>query len=133
MIQTHLDYCSVLWAGLANKTQKRALEGPLRLLTKAAWGLRDKSYWSRLKEFKVYSNERRMERYAAMYVWKTINGKAPSLNLQWTDNSGSRSGLNLAQPRLKGPEGRVRGCMRNSVRYGGVKIFNSLPEELKTF
>ena len=68
-----------------------------------------------------------------MYVWKSINGKAPSLNLQWTDNSGSRSGHNLVLPRLKGPEGRARGCMRSSVRYGGMKIFNSLPEELKIF
>ena len=133
LVQTHLDYCSVLWAGSANKTQRRALEGPLRSLTKAAWGLRNMSYWRRLKEFKLYSNEQRMERYAAMYIWKTINGKAPSLGLLWNENYGSRSGHNLALPKLKGPEGKARGYMRNSIKYGGVKIFNSLPEDLKIF
>ena len=128
LVQTHLDYCSVLWAGSANKTQRRALEGPLRSLTKAAWGLRNMSYWRRLKEFKLYCNEWQME--WQMHIYKSISGKAPSWGLIWTENSGSRSGHNLALPKLKGVEGRARGCMRNSIKYGSVKLFNSLPEEI---
>ena len=44
VVQPHLDYCSVLWASAATKTQKQSLEGPLRSMTKAAWGLKESNY-----------------------------------------------------------------------------------------
>ena len=80
--------------GQASKEQRLLLEGPLRSLTRSAWGLDGKNYWERLQAFKLYSNERRMERYAVMYIWKSINGLVPSLNLSWSDAKGSRSGSN---------------------------------------
>ena len=57
-----------------------------------------------------------------MYIRKTITGKAPSLDLKWTENSGSRSGHNLALQKLKGRAVRAKGCMRNYLRYGNFEV-----------
>ena len=133
IVQPHLDYGSVVWVGQASKAQRLLLEGPLRSLTRSAWGLKGMNYWERLQAFKLYSNERRMERYAVMYIWKSMNGLVPTLDLKWSQTKSSRSGSNLMLPVLKGPEGKNRTLMRNSLKYRGVKLFNSIPNELKTF
>ena len=83
VIQPHLDYGPVVWVGQATKEQKLLSEGPLRTLTRSAWGLEKYNYWERLQEFRLSSKERRMDHYAVIYIWKSLNGKVLSLNLEW--------------------------------------------------
>ena len=73
-----------------------------------------------------------MERYKALYIWKSLNGLVPSLGLEWTETDG-RSGHRLRYPKVIGPEGHFRTLQRNSINWEGVRIFNSLPEDFKTF
>ena len=131
LVQPHLDYCSVLWATAASKTQRQNLEGPLRSMTRSAWGMRNTSYWDRLSKFKLYSNKRRMERYLCIYVWKSLHNVVPSLGLTWSKHISNRTGHHLCVSTLQGPEGRAKTAMRKSVKYQGVIVFNSLPDHIK--
>ena len=96
-------------------------------MTKAAWGLKYSNYWDRLKSFKLYSNERRMERYLCIYIWKSLNGHVPSLGLKWSKVN-NRNGPSLIPSTLSGPDGIAKTAMRKSIRHQGVIIYSSLPE-----
>ena len=84
-------------APVSIKGEKLAAERPLKSLTKMAWGTRGLNYWERLTKFRLYSNERRMERYKCLYIWKSLNGMVPSLGLEWAELDG-RSGVRLRYP-----------------------------------
>lgn len=107
---------------------KSSLERPLRSMMKAAWGLKDCDYWERLKRFKLYSNERRMEHYLCIHVWKSLNGYVPLLWLKWSEYVSHRNGPALSLSILFRLEGTAKTAMMKSVRYQGTLIINSLPE-----
>ena len=56
-----MDYSSILVTPVINKREIMAAEGPLRNFTKLATEVRELNYWDRLRRFKLYSNQRRME------------------------------------------------------------------------
>ena len=90
------------------------------------------TYWKRLHEFKLLSNERRMERYKIIYVWKSLNGHVPSIGLEWNLYL-IRHGNTLILPSMKGEASRPRTLLRNSIKYDGVRIFNCMAEHIKTW
>ena len=102
LVQPHMDYASILVTPVGLKGLIMAQEGPLRKMTKMAWKCRESNYWERLREFKLYSNQRRMERYKVIYIWKSLNGLVPSLGLEWAEDSNTRSGKCLKIPALFG-------------------------------
>ena len=131
LLQTHIDYGSILVCPYS-KGAKKAYENPLRSFTKMAKECKDMNYWQRLYHFKIFSAERRIERYRVTYIWKSLNGLVPSLGLTWI-NSGSRSGWHLKYPKVIGREGRIRSLHRNSMNWEGIRLYNSLPEYLRYF
>ena len=48
--------------------------------TKHIAGLRDLSYHDRLQTLKLYSHQRRRERYCIIVIWKTIENKSQNLS-----------------------------------------------------
>ena len=67
LVQSKLDYCSQIWspsdAGMIN-----LLEDIQRKFTSRIIGMKDKDYWERLSELKLYSQERRRERYCVIFI-----------------------------------------------------------------
>ena len=63
MILSDHDYCS----------QQRSFLSKIR-------GIHHFSYWDQLKELKLYSLERRRERYIAIYIWRILEGSAPNIS-----------------------------------------------------
>ena len=116
LVQPHLDYGSIMAAPVSQKCDKFAAERPLKALTKMAWGTKGLNYWERLQKFRLYSNERRMERYKCLYIWKSLNGFVPSLGLKWA-GSDSRTGARLAYPKVTGPTSHYRTLQRDSILY----------------
>ena len=133
LVQPHLDYGSIIWSPVDSKGELKAFEDPLRSLTKKAEGTSQLNYWERLKIFKLYSNQRRMERYKCLYIWKSLHGFCPSLGLVWKQFDGSRNGPTLMLPKIIGTIESCKTLQKRSLRWEGVKIFNSLPNELKTW
>ena len=132
LVQPHMDYASPLWCPVGIKEDIIKAENPLRNLTRRGAGMMQFSYWERLKQFKLFSNNRRMERYRAFYIWKSLNRLVPSLNLEWSDTVTTR-GPQLMIPGLAGVQEGVKARMLRGMRFEGVKIFNSLPITLRTW
>ena len=133
LVQCHLDYGSILWAPVSKKTALKYMEGPLRAFTRRGIDMKTKNYWDRLKAFKLYSIQRRNERYKVLYIWKSLNGLVPSLGLSWNQSSLPRFGPKLTVDKILGPNEHIKNLKRDSLRNFGVRIFNNLPIPLRTF
>ena len=132
LIMCHLDYCSQLWSPSAvGHTQS------LELLQKAFIsrinGMRDLSYWEQLKELKLYSLERRRERYQAIYTWRIIEGHVPNIDSTPIRACHSkRRGRSCSQPPLlASATERIKSIRFASLAHKGPRIFNSLPPEIR--
>ena len=128
LLQPHLDYCSVLTAP-SSKSEMMAAEKPLKYFTKLSHEGKNLHYWERLHLFRLLSNQRRMERYKILYVWKSLNGFVPSIGLTWKQRDPSK----LTYPRTYGSVGNVRTLQKCSLSWEGVKLFNCLPFKIRTF
>ena len=93
----------------------------------------DKTYWDRLKIFKLYSIQRRNERYKILYIWILLNGLVPSLGLCWNPNTLPRYGPKLIVDKILGPNEPIKNLKRDLIRNFRVRIFNNLPIPLRTF
>ena len=77
LVQCHIDFCSQLYMpapghGLTS-IEKLFYDFTLKIPE-----LRDKNYWERLIYLKMNSQERRMERYRIIYIWKILNNLVPN-------------------------------------------------------
>ena len=71
LVQPKLDYCSQLWSP-ADQTSINKMESVQRHLVNR---IKDRrldglNYWDKLKELRLYSQERRRERYQVIFLWK---------------------------------------------------------------
>ena len=73
LIQTKLDYCSQLWSP-SDQSSISKLESVARQFTSQVAGLDNQDYWERLSSLRMYSQERRRERYQIIFVWKVLQG-----------------------------------------------------------
>ena len=73
LILSRLDYCSQLWSTHLIRHINR-IEKIQRSFTKFITGMRDCSYIDRLSLLRLYSLQRRRERYCIIYVWKHNRG-----------------------------------------------------------
>ena len=64
-----LDNCSQLWSP-SDQEGIAKLETVARHFTAQVAGLEGLDYWERLAQLKLYSQERRRERYQIIYIWK---------------------------------------------------------------
>ena len=110
LLQPNLDYCSILTAP-STKCELKAAEKPLKFFTMMASELKDSHYWERLEKFRLLSNQRRMERYKMMYIWKSLNGHVPSLGLKWKERDPSK----LTYPKTFGSKGRARTLQKCAI------------------
>ena len=75
----HLDYCSQLWSP-SKRFLMQDLEALQKSFLKGVALTKGLNYWEKLKELKLYSLERRRERYQIIYTWCIIEGLVPNFN-----------------------------------------------------
>jgi hypothetical protein len=124
LCQPHLDYCSQLWAPAFEGKRMSELEGVLRHFTKQVPAARNMNYWDRLKFMNMNSEQRRMERYKILYVWKVLQGIVPNPGLQemtGNENRGRRCVIPFTRDKKR----------LESFNVFGPRLFNSLPKELR--
>ena len=129
MVIPILDYCSQLWSpntpGLIQTVEKVQLSYLKKIL-----GMRSLDYWEQLKFLKLYSLQRRRERYMCIYMWKILEGLAPSFGVDVVNNH--RTGRYCKVPHVSSAApGRVRNIRFNSMGINGPRIFNCLPSNLR--
>ena len=86
------------------------------------------NYCERLAHLKIYSQQRRMERYRVIYAWKILEGLIPNCGLQETIST--RRGREIKIPLVKG-SGRIKTLREGSFQIHGGKLFDSLPNKLR--
>ena len=130
-----LEYGSQVWSPSA-VLDIRSLEAVQRTFTAKMDGMRELDYWERLDTLKMYSLERRRERYQIIYVWKIISGRVPNIvgpgEETITCFSHVRRGLlcRLPQINYRCPA-RVINALSGSLLHRGAKLFNFLPSDIR--
>ena len=88
LIYPTIEYNSVLWSPTSQPLIDLLESVQNNFLKKISSPLHDGSdYWDRLQFFKLYSLERRRERYAIIYAWKVIHGLYPNPGLHLNRNT----------------------------------------------
>ena len=102
LILCDLHYCSQLWN--PSKTGDIQASGLLqRSYLRCINGMQGLNYWEQVGELKLYSLERRRERYIAIYIWCILEGHVPNFDMtpvsfQWHP----RRGKECLVPRVSG-------------------------------
>ena len=93
--------------------------------------VKEENYWAILSSLKMYSQERRMERYRILYMWKIIEGFAPNCGVEIA-NENERLGRKIKIPILK-KNGRmaVLTLREQSFQVNGAKLFYSIPKKIR--
>lgn len=133
MIIPRLDYCSQLW--LPYKQQElKDLEGVQRTYTSRINSIKDLDYWSRLKFLKLFSVQRRYERYSIIYTFKVLEGLAPNFTANKIESTYSeRRGRMCKIPPLTNRHcsSAVKNAREGSMAIRGPRLFNQLPKYLR--
>ena len=131
LIQPRLDYCSQLWSPRDQSSINR-LEGVQKQFLSQ---IRDPTldtmgYWDKLSHLRVYSQERRRERYQICFIWKLSQGlvEGYSIKWQWSDRRG-RIAIPNSIPRTA--HVKIKQARERSLGVHGALLFNLLPVNLR--
>ena len=131
LVLPHIDYCSQLWSP-TKRYQIQKLEALQKCYLNGISKLKHLNYWQKLKATKLYSLERRRERYRIIYTWNILENNVPNFN--YSDTKGGifsyqnqRRGLKC---HLKDVNIRHRNIWRGCLSEEGPRLFNSLPRYL---
>ena len=123
-----LEYCSVLWSP-ADVGNIQKLDGIQWSFIRKISCSTEKDYWKRLKSLKMYSLQRRRERYRIIYIWKVLEGHVPNVNNKVISTFHTRLGRKCKIPSI--PSGRLGKIREASLTFNGAKLFNVLPKPLR--
>ena len=131
LVQPRLDYCSQLWSprdqysiNLLESVQHNFIS---KIRDRALDGL---NYWEKLSELRVYSQERRRERYQICFLWKLSQGltEGYSVKWQWSDRRGRFAIPNTI---VRNAPTSVKQARERSLGVHGARLFNMLPKSLR--
>ena len=144
LIHSTIEYCCILWSP-TRQDLITIIEAIQKNFTSKIW-FRDSTvkpdYWERLSTLKIYSLERRRERYHIIYVWKVIHNIYPNpglllntaLPIQHRDypnrgidiNYNERTGLTVSHDSRNIPT-----IDRKSILSRCCRLYNSIPSHLR--
>ena len=128
-----IDYCSVLTSPYKQGDIEK-LESLQRAFTNKIELDNHLNYWKRLKHLKLYSLERRRERYTIIYTWKILENKVKNLEnepIMPKTSSESRNGRTCKIPQLTSHQGTALTLQENTFKIRGPKLFNAMPKEIR--
>ena len=126
LIQPHIDYCSILWFSPEKCNEIKRIENLQRHFTERMKGCENLNYWQRLEHLKMLSQQRRLERYRIIYVWKILEGLVPNCGLEEIFSE-RRGRLVKIRPINKTSTCRAKTLRDGSFQINGPQLFNSLP------
>ena len=130
LILSRLDYCSALWNPNGSAYLIDKVESVQRSFTRKIVSMNGLNYWERLTALRLYSVQRRRERYMIMYVFKILHGLVPNCGL--TFHESQRTGIRAVVPLLKtGLSNHVKKLKENSFNYVAPMLFNILPNDMR--
>ena len=124
-----LEYAALLWSPYQQKNIVK-IEAIQRSITARIEELKNFNYHQRLRKLKLFSLQRRRERYTTIYMYKLSSGIVPNnLNLQfYTTRRGERK---CHAPRLNAQNTHHSTLRHNYFTSTGPSLFNLLPAKIK--
>ena len=133
-IRSRLEYCSIVWSPTV-QAEINEIERIQKAFTKKLEGMENLNYFERLKELKLYSLERRRERYMIIYAWQQIEGiKRNVLQLQISERPRGRLITSGKIPyAIKGK--KILESRRTQIYHSPARkmerLFNILPGKIR--
>ena len=124
-----VNYCSPLRFSPVKPGDISGLEDLQGLFFGQVSGLEEFSHWDRLKEMKMHSIQKCIERYIVIYIWEITEGKVPNCCIGWTYNE--RRGCLCSIPPLTKSSRKIQSLWDNSLQVIGSKLFNEMLKELR--
>ena len=136
LVIPHLDYCSQLWSP-TKRGLVQELEMVQRTFIRKINEIRGFSYWEQLNKLKIYSLERRRERYMIIYTWSILEDIVP--NFSHIENETETGGIKSYQHIRHGRKcvvrvinrGTYQNIINGSLSVQGPRLFNCLPRYLR--
>ena len=128
LVQPKLDYCSQFWSPGDQKSINRIESVQRHFLSKVS-PLEGLDYWEKLKKMKLYSQERRRERYMVLFIWKISQGMVHGYDMQLTSARGRRGRIALPHNIVASSPSLVKKARECSLGVKGARIFNLLPQK----
>ena len=129
LIQGHIDYASQLYQPLQSGNLTR-IENLFKTFTKRIPELRELNYWERLGKLRMNSQQRRLERYRILYVWKVLEGLVPNPGIL-TRDPGTKGRIIKIPSLCTRSSARVRTLREASLNIHGARLFNALPKSIR--
>ena len=132
LVLSEHDYCCQIWSPTkAGETQ--ALEAVQKSFVRKIDGTQGMSYWEQLKNLKLYSLQRRRERYIIIYLWRILEGQVPNLeSTPILSQQHQRRGRECLVPMVSNATSSlVRQARYASFAIRGPKLFNCLPQTIR--
>ena len=130
LVQPKLDYCSQLWSPSDQESINR-IESVQRHFLSCIDSLKGESYWEKLRMCKMYSQERRRERYIVIFIWKISQGLVKGYDLNFTSTHGRRGRTAIPHAIVNNSSASIRKARESSLGVRGAKLFNLLPLDLR--
>ena len=129
LIQPKLDYCSQLWCP-NDQESINSIEAVQRHFLSKVAGLSEMNHWERLNKVNLYSQERRRERYMAIFIWKISEGLVKGYTVKFSQ-SGRRGRVADIKPNVSSAPAAVQRAREASLGVKGSRIFNILPDSIR--
>lgn len=124
-----LEYCSAAW-NPHKINEIELLESVQRSFTSKIVNMEQLNYYERLAKLKLFSLQRRRERFQIIHTWKIYKKLAPNdLNLKFHNH---RLGTQADRLPLKGKSEKVRTLRHNFFSHSGPRLFNLVPGYIKS-
>ena len=128
-IRSKAEYCSIVWSPTQRKEINK-IERIQKSFTKFIEGMEDKNYHEHLKCLKLFSLERRRERYMILNTWQQIEGLRENL-MGFEINERSRH-RTIKSTRVKwNKNSKKASIIFDSPALKMMRIFNAIPGELR--
>ena len=132
LVQPKLDYCSQLWSPADQKSinQLESVQRHLvnRIKDRRLDGL---NYWEKLTHLRLYSQERRRERYQVIFLWKISQGMVSGYSVNFSYD-GRRGRSIVPKTIVRSAPTIVKNAREQSLGVKSAGIFNLLPEKLRS-
>jgi len=101
------------------------IESLFRSFSSRTYPISDLNYWDQLSALKMYTQERRMKRYRIIYIWKILEGIAPSVGIK--SYTSTWQGCLCQVPQIKQcKSGKIRAIREGNLQIRGPPLFDSL-------
>ena len=131
LIKPKLDYCSQLWSP-SDQASIAMLEGVQRNFTSRIAGMEGKDYMDRLLHLRLYSQERRRERYQIIFLWKISQGLVQGYNIEFKNND-RRGKMAVPHPVPRHACAAVRRARESSLGIKNIQLFTSLDQNTERY